>query len=107
MGLKSALEVFSQVQSVVAFAVNEQCFGYGECNMYGSFVQSGKAAFHVEYPNRQIGKVSGKTLKNICTAGRLSSVPDPKVVMSTVLKNNNLGGLLQFCYGSVTDTPTM
>lgn len=106
MGLKNALEILSQVQSSVAFAVNEQCYGYGECDMYASFVQSGKAAFHVEYPNRSIGRVSGKNLNNICSAGNLPSVPDPMVVMSTVLKNNDLSGLVQFCNGTVTNTPT-
>lgn len=106
IGLKNAIEVLPQVMPAVQFAVNEQCYGYGECDSYVPLVESGKAVFHIEYPNNPIGKVKGKNLKNICDAGSLPSVPDPAITLSTVLKNTDLSGLVQLCNGTVAKTPT-
>ena len=41
-----------QIQDLVAyfdFAVNEECFQYGECNLLKPFISAGKPVFGIEY----------------------------------------------------------
>ena len=49
-GLKNALEDVTTLLPEVDFAVNEQCFEFGECDLLRPFINAGKAVFHVEYP---------------------------------------------------------
>lgn len=48
-GLKNDLEQLDSLEPDFDFAVNEQCFQYHECGAYETFLDAGKAVFHVEY----------------------------------------------------------
>jgi hypothetical protein len=49
VGLKNDLGQVSELEPAFDFAVNEQCFEFGECDLLTPFVRSGKAVFHAEY----------------------------------------------------------
>ena len=49
IGLKNNIEQIKDLVNYFDFAVNEECFQYGECDLLGPFVDSGKAVFGVEY----------------------------------------------------------
>ena len=49
IGLKNDLEQAGTLQPDFDWALNEQCFQYGECAQLRPFVQAGKAAFVAEY----------------------------------------------------------
>jgi len=49
IGLKNDLDQISQLASKFDFAVNEQCYQYGECDSLSTFISQGKAVFGVEY----------------------------------------------------------
>ncbi|MEZ5355402.1 MAG: endo alpha-1,4 polygalactosaminidase [Bryobacteraceae bacterium] len=52
VGLKNDLDQIPQLVSHFDWALNEQCFQYQECGVYGTFTRAGKAVFHVEYEVR-------------------------------------------------------
>jgi hypothetical protein len=47
--LKNNIDQIKDLVSHFDFAVNEECFQYGECDMLKPFVDSGKAVFGIEY----------------------------------------------------------
>lgn len=49
VGLKNDLDQIPQLVGAFDFAVNEQCFEYGECDSLSAFVDAGKAVLQVEY----------------------------------------------------------
>lgn len=49
VGLKNDLDQVVQLLPYFDWALNEQCFQYGECDLLLPFVQAGKAVFGVEY----------------------------------------------------------
>jgi len=49
VSLKNDLDQIKDLVSHFDFAVNEECFQYGECNMLKPFTDAGKAVFGIEY----------------------------------------------------------
>ena len=49
IALKNDLDQVADLASSFDFAVNEQCYQYGECDVLSTFVNQGKAVFGVEY----------------------------------------------------------
>lgn len=49
IGLKNDLGQVAALEPHFDFAVNEECFRYGECDRLAPFVRAGKPVFHVEY----------------------------------------------------------
>ena len=49
ISLKNNIDQIKDLVSHFDFAVNEECFQYGECDMLKPFVDSGKAVFGIEY----------------------------------------------------------
>lgn len=49
IGLKNDLDQIKDLVNYFDFAVNEECFQYGECNTLKPFVDAGKAVFGIEY----------------------------------------------------------
>jgi len=49
VGLKNDLDQVSVLSNYFDFAVNEQCFQYGECSALKPFTTKGKPVFNVEY----------------------------------------------------------
>jgi len=54
IGLKNDLYQIHELVNHFDFAVNEQCFEFGDCNYLLPFVNQGKAVFNVEYDPRFI-----------------------------------------------------
>jgi hypothetical protein len=48
-GLKNDLGQVRALEPFFDFAINEECFYYDECGLLASFIDAGKAVFHVEY----------------------------------------------------------
>ncbi|MCC3266355.1 endo alpha-1,4 polygalactosaminidase [Arthrobacter gengyunqii] len=49
VGLKNDVDQIPELVDDFDFAVNEECFRYGECEAYKPFADEGKAVLHVEY----------------------------------------------------------
>ena len=49
IALKNDLEQVPALEPEFDFAINEQCFEYGECDRLQPFVRAGKAVFVAEY----------------------------------------------------------
>jgi hypothetical protein len=49
IGLKNNLDQIKDLVNYFDFAVNEECFQYGECDTLKPFVDAGKAVFGIEY----------------------------------------------------------
>lgn len=49
IGLKNDLDQVDALEPWFDFAINEQCFQYGECDLLVPFIAAGKAVFEVEY----------------------------------------------------------
>lgn len=49
VGLKNDVEQAATLAPAFDFAVNEECFAYGECRALRVFIAAGKPVFHVEY----------------------------------------------------------
>jgi hypothetical protein len=48
-GLKNDLEQVTDLVGDFEFAINEECFGFEECDLLAPFVDAGKPVFHIEY----------------------------------------------------------
>jgi hypothetical protein len=59
IGLKNDLDQIGDLVSYFDWALNEECFAYGECEKLLPFIESGKAVFGVEYTGE---------LNNFCSA---------------------------------------
>ena len=49
IGLKNDLDQVADLVDTFDWALNEQCFAYGECHLLKPFIAAGKAVFGVEY----------------------------------------------------------
>lgn len=102
IGLKNALGVLPQLSDSVQFAVNEACATYQECGLYSSFLNTGKPVFHIEYPQGGL-KANQTAVEDACSPTGSEAVG---LTMSTILKNTSLDGKVQFCDGSMQETPS-
>lgn len=86
--------------SSVDFSVNEQCAQYNECDSFSDFVKAGKPVFQIEYPEGTPDDVEASARKDGCEGEGSDD-------FSTVLKDMELDGWVQFCDGKSYDTPVM
>jgi hypothetical protein len=99
IGLKNAGDIIPNVISVVDFSVNEQAVQYDECAPFTAFIKAQKPVFHIEYPE----ELKAKTVKSI----REKTGPAKDAVeFSTLLKNMDLDGWVEFCDGTKATTGT-
>ena len=108
IGLKNALEILDRVQGSVDFAVNEQCVDQKECSRYATFVRT-KPVFHIEYlsgADNSHTPITNTTTQ--CTRYNEGTTQNPNFVditaLSTVIKNMDLDGWVEFCDRTVTET---
>lgn len=103
IGLKNALEVLSRLQDVVSFAVNEQCVENRECSGYSSFVSDlAKPVFHIEYPEGDDGgdMTTIQDTEKWCRTYEEDGVGTVDLSrLSTVLKDMELDGWVEYCDG--------
>lgn len=99
IGLKNALDILPTLSDEIQFAVNEQCVQYDECSSYGPLFEANKAIFHIEYVS---GTMEGAQAASSGTVGNACSVAN----LSTVVKDMDLDGWVEYCGGYVADTPT-
>lgn len=99
IGLKNALDILPSLYGQIQFAVNEQCLQYDECSSYDTFLQSNKAVFHIEYVS---STMAGTQVASIDVMNKACSVGN----LSTVVKNQDLDGWVEYCGGSTANTPT-
>jgi hypothetical protein len=97
IGLKNSLDIMNNLESVMDFAVNEQCAALGECSVYNRFLALNKPVFHIEYP----------TPLNVQAAKGVSCTSPGVNGTSTILKNLQLNGETYYCDGSYVNTPTL
>lgn len=100
IGLKNALSIIPDVVDVVQFAVNEECSDWTECGDMQPFIEAGKPVFHIEYPDGagEEGGLSADVRKQYCEAQGTDG-------FSTVLKTYDLDGWVQYCDGTIAETP--
>lgn len=101
-GLKNAGEIISKVLPVVSFSVNEQCHYYQECETFSPFIKAGKPVFNIEYPGDS-PKITAKDIKKYCATSGTWGTGAAK--FSTVLKNMDLDGFVEYCDGKAYNTP--
>jgi len=90
-GLKNGGDILSQVESVSAWVINEQCAQYNECKLYEPFVAAGKPVFHVEYTAKENAKtVTPAFRKKACGA-------DGQAGFSSIIKHMNLDNWVIAC----------
>ncbi|PKS05915.1 hypothetical protein jhhlp_007746 [Lomentospora prolificans] len=98
-GLKNAGDIIKQVLPYVDFSVNEQCAEHDECETFEAFIQDDKPVFRIEYPKEDLTNESeiAAVSKKRCNAAGASE-------FSTVLKNMNLDGWVEYCDGATYNT---
>ncbi|KAF1851494.1 glycoside hydrolase family 114 protein [Cucurbitaria berberidis CBS 394.84] len=107
LGLKNAGDIIPVVLPVVEFSVNEQCVEYGECDTFQPFIEDGKPVFNIEYPKgagegeAQTHGLKDDVMEKFCerSGGAAASAG-----FSTVLKQMELGGWVEYCDGKVEVT---
>ncbi|KAK3942838.1 putative endo alpha polygalactosaminidase precursor protein [Diplogelasinospora grovesii] len=108
IGLKNAAEIVPDVLDLVQFSVDEQCAADGikECSTFTAFIDAGKPVFHIEYPNGDNSNsrpVSDTT--RWCTAETEDDGTSVDIAtFSTVIKNMDLDGWVEYCDQSVYNT---
>jgi len=98
IGLKNSLDILPSLSGQIQFAVNEQCVQYNECSSYASMIQGGLPVFHIEYVSTDMqgtDSASKSELNSDCSDSGLS----------TVLKNQDLDGWVEYCNGDIATTP--
>lgn len=98
-GLKNAGDIITQVLPYVDFSVNEQCGEYDECDTFEKFIENEKPVFRIEYPKEDLSDESeiASVIKERCAATGATE-------FSTVLKNMNLDGWVEYCDGKTYNT---
>jgi hypothetical protein len=81
IGLKNDLDQARELEPDFDFAINEQCFEYGECNLLQPFVAAGKAVFNAEYTI---------TLSSFCAQAKSMGI-------SAIRKNLDLDATREAC----------
>ncbi|KAF2714043.1 glycoside hydrolase family 114 protein [Pleomassaria siparia CBS 279.74] len=107
LGLKNAGDIIQHVLPIVHFSVNEQCVDNAECTTFHAFVDAGKPVFHIEYPDGEGKGKAGKMRLDAKVKDKYcGSKGDAKGSdgFSTVLKNMDLDGWVEYCDGSVEVT---
>ena len=96
LGLKNAGDIIPAVLPIVHFSVNEQCVDESECDTFHPFIAAGKPVFHIEYPD---GAGAADGLKKNVVHKYCSGQGDAKGSdgFSTVLKNMDLDGWVEYC----------
>ncbi|KAF2458195.1 glycoside hydrolase superfamily [Lineolata rhizophorae] len=100
IGLKNAGDIIPTVLPIVQFSVNEQCVEYGECDTFRPFIEDNKPVFHIEYPS-SAPSISQNTRQDYC---RDSGDGDGSEEFSTVLKDMDLSGWVEYCSGMSATT---
>ena len=101
-GLKNAGSIIPEVLNITHFSVNEQCVAYSECTTFDPFIAAGKPVFHIEYPKGSGKERPASTVSGICDdQGNAANSTD----FSTVMKNMNLDGWVEYCDGIISSTP--
>lgn len=103
LGLKNAGDIIKSVLPIVHFSVNEQCIQETECDTFHAFIDADKPVFHIEYPD---GAGSKQGLKADVKQKFCGSTGAGTGGFSTVLKNMDLDGWVEYCDGSVETTAT-
>ena len=98
IGLKNAGAIIPSVLPAVQFQVNEQCVQYSDCQTFSAFTNASKPVFHIEYPS----EVKSDFVQNFC---KDSGPAQGSNGFSTVIKNMNLDGWVQYCNGNTATTP--
>jgi len=98
IGLKNASDIIPAVLPFVDFSVNEQCVQYNESRPFAAFIRASKPVFHIEYPS----EMKKKVIQSVCTK---TGPAEDAAEFSTVLKNMDLDGWVQFCDGTTATTP--
>ena len=99
IGLKNSAAIIANVLPAMQYSVNEECVANGECASYAPFVAAGKPVFHIEYPT----KVKAGFTSNFC---KTEGPAEGAFNFSTVIKNYNLDGWVEYCNGDTYTTPT-
>jgi hypothetical protein len=90
IGLKNAGAIINSVMPAIQYSVNEQCVQFSDCPTFSAFTNSSKPVFHIEYPS----EVSADFVPNFCKdSGPAAGTQG----FSTVIKNMNLDGWVQYC----------
>lgn len=97
IGLKNAGDIVDSVLPSVDFAINEQCAQYAECDTFAPFIEDGKPVFHIEYPSEAEDGMEARLKEDSC-GGKGSDG------FSTVLKDMELDGWVEYCDGKSYDT---
>ncbi|KAF1812158.1 hypothetical protein P152DRAFT_397604 [Eremomyces bilateralis CBS 781.70] len=98
IGLKNAADLIPSLISRTQFSVNEQCVQFSECSSFSPYISAGKPVFHIEYPHNAPQIASNDTF---C---RDSGQGEGSELFSTVLKDMDLDGYVQFCNGQTANT---
>ncbi|QDS77912.1 hypothetical protein FKW77_000852 [Venturia effusa] len=100
IGLKNAAAIIPSVLPAIQFSVNEQCVENDECAEFSGFVNASKPVFHIEYPKEKAGQ---KVASQVCGD---TGAAEGSQGFSTVKKNLNLDGWVEYCNGTTFDTST-
>ena len=76
---------------------------YNECDTFAPFIDAGKPVFHIEYPEEQSDEIDISAFRNICSDSEAASGSEG---FSTVMKNMNLNGWVEYCNGTTARTST-
>ncbi len=82
IGLKNSAEIASSLSGTMDWVVAEECFKYGECGSYASFISKNKPVFIVEY--------STSKKSEWCSSAKSQS-------MSLIFSNYDLNGSMSTC----------
>ena len=97
VGLKNAGEIVKTVLPFMQFAVNEQCGQYKNCDLFSPFIAANKPVYHIEYPDGAPKTISATEKNSACSAPGAQG-------FSTVIKEMDLSGWVQYCDGRTEDT---
>lgn len=98
IGLKNAAAIIPQVLPAIQFSVNEQCVENNECADFSGFINASKPVFHIEYPKDSNG---AKVASEVCGT---TGAAEGSAGFSTVKKNMNLDGWVEYCNGTTFTT---
>ena len=73
VGLKNDIKQIDALASNFDFAVNEQCFQYGECGAYVAFTGQGKPVFNIEYAKKYVNNSDGAR-DQLCKSAKAENI---------------------------------
>ena len=106
MGLKNAGQIVSKVIDDVQFSVQEQCASQKDCKNFMPFINKNKPVFHIEYPkNKTNDNTTISDVKPWCEFSKEENNTQYNIEnFSTVVKNLNLDGWVEYCDNSTAIT---